>query len=288
MQPFVLNMNNVDKYNLRAQRKNFVIGDSCLILQPESTSSHALRRWKGPAKVVQILSPYSYLIDYNGTQYRMHANNLRKFNTRVHEVKCDSIDLSLSFDDKLTMNSVTNVTSCSCAIVYENDVDFGELTVIDPPSFAQKELLPSVKIAPEKIAHLTPLQQRELFEVLDRYPEVFSETPGLCTLTRHMIPIRSDFQPKRLNAYKVPEHLKHEVARQIKELERLGFIEKSTSPMASPIVCILKAKDEDGHRGVRIAIDYRYVNKFTLPSVAPLEDIDEIIQKVGASEYISL
>jgi hypothetical protein len=147
------------------------------------------------------------------------------------------------------------ITSCHCAIVYEHDVDLGELSVIDPPSFVRKEELPSVKIASEKIAHLTSLQQRELLEVLDHYPEVFSETPGLCTLTKQRIPIRSDFQPKRLKAYKIPEHLKVEVARQIKELERLGFIERSTSLMASPIVCILKAKDTNGNRGVRIAID---------------------------------
>ena len=58
--------------------------------------------------------------------------------------------------------------------------------------------------------------------------------------------------------------------------------------MASPIVCVLKAKDKEGARGLRIAIDYKYVNKFTQPSVAPLDDIGEIIQKVGASNYISL
>ena len=180
------------------------------------------------------------------------------------------------------------ISSCNCAIVYEQDIDFGELTVIDPPSFSQVESLPSLRITSEKLAHLTPLQKQELLEVLDRYPEVFSEIPGLCTVIEHRIPIRSDFQPKRLKAYKVPEHLKAEVARQIHELERLGFIERSTSPMASPIVCGLKAKDKEGARGLRIAIDYKYVNKFTQPSVAPLDDIGEIIQKVGASNYISL
>jgi len=58
--------------------------------------------------------------------------------------------------------------------------------------------------------------------------------------------------------------------------------------MASPIVCVLKAKDKDGKRGLRIAIDYKYVNKFTEPSVAPLEPIDDLIQQVGASKFISL
>jgi len=84
---------------------------------------------------------------------------------------------------------------------------------------------------------------------------VLSEVPGLCTNIDYRIHIRYDFQPKRLKAYKVPE--------QIRELERLGFIEKSSSPMASPIVCVLKAKDKDGKRDLRIAIDYKYVNKLS-------------------------
>ena len=238
---------HVAHYNLKAQDKSFSVGDSCLILQPESTSSHALRRWKGPAKIIRIMSPYSYMVDYNGTQYRMHANNLRKFNTRVCEIKCESISVFMqceSNDDVESMNLTENVVSCNCAVVYDHDVDFGELVVIDPPSFKNiTERLPSKKITPEKLSHLTPLQRRELLEVLDRYPEVFSEVPGLCSIIEHRIPIRYDFQPKRLKAYKVPEHLKAEVARQIRELEQLGFIEKSTSPMASPIVCVLKAKE---------------------------------------------
>jgi len=40
-----------------------------------------------------------------------------------------------------------------------------------------------------------------------------------------------------------------------------GILEPSQSPMASPLVCILKEKD--GRDGVRLAGDYRHVNKYT-------------------------
>ena len=81
---------------------------------------------------------------------------------------------------------------------------------------------------------------------------MFSDTPGLCTAVQHEIPIASDFRPKRLKAYRVPELYKPEVNRQIAELLRLGFIEPSTSPMASPIVCVLK--DKYIKNGLRIAM----------------------------------
>ena len=47
---------------------------------------------------------------------------------------------------------------------------------------------------------------------------------------------------------------------QINELLKLGIIKPSKSEMGSPIVCVLKGKD--GKDGVRIAVDYRYLNKY--------------------------
>jgi len=44
---------HIQHYNLRARHKSFEPGDRCLILQP---ALHALRRWKGPATVVEKLS----------------------------------------------------------------------------------------------------------------------------------------------------------------------------------------------------------------------------------------
>jgi len=38
----------------------------------------------------------------------------------------------------------------------------------------------------------------------------------------------------------MPEKLCSEIDKQIKELEELGFIKKSNSPMVSPLVCVIK------------------------------------------------
>jgi len=75
-------------YNKRTRPKSFVPGDTCLILKPESTASHALRRWQGPATVKQILSPCSYIVEYKGAKYRLHANLLRHYNIRVECINC--------------------------------------------------------------------------------------------------------------------------------------------------------------------------------------------------------
>ena len=92
--------------------------------------------------------------------------------------------------------------------------------------------------------------------------------------------------PCGIAAYRVPEKLKPEVDRQIEEMLRNGIIRPSQSPMASPLVCVLKGKE--GCDGIRLAIDYRYVNRFTRDDAYILPDVSSISQHVEKSRLITL
>ena len=46
----------------------FTVGEQVLILSPDSTASKVYSRWKGPATIVEVKSPYSYLVEYNGAR----------------------------------------------------------------------------------------------------------------------------------------------------------------------------------------------------------------------------
>ena len=74
-----------------------------------------------------------------------------------------------------------------------------------------------------------------MLEVLDRYPECFSDIPGHVDIIEHTT---DNFKPKRLSAYRVPERLKPEVDRHIQEMLEIGIIRPSQSQMASPLVCV--------------------------------------------------
>jgi len=50
-----------------------------------------------------------------------------------------------------------------------------------------------------------------------------------------------------------------------------GIIETSQSHMASPVVCVLKGNE--GKDGVSLAVDYRYVHKYTYGDAFPMSDI---------------
>ena len=99
------------------------------------------------------------------------------------------------------------------------------------------------------------------------------------------INVTSDFKPKRLKSYAIPEKLRPEVMRQIKELLDLGLIEESTSPMASPLICVLKGPE--GRDGVRCVMDYRYLNHYTIGDALPPPHIPAVIQRIGRARYIT-
>jgi len=145
--------------------------------------------------------------------------------------------------------------------------------------------LPSQKIDCGTLTHLTPKQQQELLQLLDKYADRFSDIPGLTTRVEHCAELMPGFKPKRMRAYKVPERLQPEVEHQLKEMLANGIIRESNSPMASPLVCVLKGKR--GCDGVHQAVDYRYVNQFTVSDAIPIPEIADVIQIIGGKHYIT-
>ena len=135
------------RYNKRAKEKQFSLNDKVLILQPDNTKSRVFSKWKGPAVIVEVKSPHSYVVDLDGVKYRMHANQLRHYHVRTDEVTFDN----RVFDDVDKSNSVVvNFTQfeegenydglcemfeiCSdnhifrtSTCVREEDTDFGDL-----------------------------------------------------------------------------------------------------------------------------------------------------------------
>jgi len=171
----------------------------------------------------------------------------------VSSLCCDtSVYQFESLNDATVDDDYFNESSVnSCAVIYDGDDDFGEVQTL-PTSLQNPSChtLPSAKIDPASIQHLSKNQQRELLDLLDQYPECFSDVPGFTNVVTHTIPLLDGFKPKRLPAYRVPERLKPEVSRQIREMLDNGIIRPSQSPMASPLVCILKGRD--GCDGVRL------------------------------------
>jgi hypothetical protein len=298
-------------YNLRSRDKSFQVGERVIYLMP--SSAHKLTRtWLGPGVIVQRNSPYSYIVELDGKQQWCHANNLRKYHERVIEaanhncaiifdndrdfgiiptIQCydqnasDNIEqhetktkqnTNHDLNDVNGVNDVTMMSSILCEDVFDSH-DVG-------PSVSS--CLLSERVDPTKLNHLSDSQRVELMSILDEFKECFNESPGFCPYVEHSITVNADFKPKRLREYRIPEVLKPEVQRQIDELLKNGFIRPSNSPMASPIVAVLKGPSGKG--GVRLAIDFRFVNFYTTGDAFVMPHLLDSIQKVGSARYISV
>jgi hypothetical protein len=242
----------ISRYNLRSRDKQFSIGEKCLVLVADTTASKVFSRWQ-TGIVLEQKSAYSYVVETeNGKRHHLHANKIRKFRIQVDEVTYNFANVCNH-----------KVSACyNCSIVFDDDDDFGPVEVVEPPLETEpSEIKPSQKISHEALQHLSEKQRREWLSLLDEFSDCFSETPGLCPLVEHEIQVNSDFKPKRLPEYRIPDNLKPEVDGQVNELLKLGFIKPSKTPMASPVVPVLKGPN--GQDGVRIAVNYQYVNKYT-------------------------
>ena len=251
----------VDIYNKHAKEKEFQVGEQVIVLLPDS-SSKVMSKWLGPGVVLQKRKPQSYLVELERGQKRwLHASKLRRYHVRVNQALVNN-----------------------CSIIYEADEEFGTIPVVTTETQLDVDF-PSARVNPEKLAHLSAEQRAQLLALLDEFKEVFSDKPGLCNVGEHEINVTDDFVPKRLKAYRIPELLKPEVARQIQQLLDWGFIRPSSSSMASPVVVVLKGRH--GQNGVRICVDYKYLNKYTKGDAYPTTDITDIVHRVGKSHYIS-
>ena len=132
------------------------------------------------------------------------------------------------------------------------------------------------------LSHLLPSQKIELVALLQEFSDIFSDKPAHCKLVEHKINLIENAQPRRLRPYRIPDRLKAEVNRQIKDLEAQGKIRKSNSPFAHPVVCVMKPSGD-----VRLCVDLRLVNSMTVDDRYPLPRVEELLSRVSRTKWIT-
>ena len=89
-------------------------------------------------------------------------------------------------------------------------------------------------------------------------------------------------RPVKQPARRMPFAVRQEVARQLHEMQQGGVIQPSSSPWASPVVMVRK---RDGSH--RFCMDYHQLNAVTKADTFPLPHIDDLLDQLGASRYLS-
>ncbi|CAI5697370.1 unnamed protein product [Oreochromis niloticus] len=132
---------------------------------------------------------------------------------------------------------------------------------------------------------LTAGEQGLLWQLLRDFKDCFSfseDDMGRTDLIHHDIDT-GEAQPIRMRPRRLPLARQAAAEKALREMQRAGLIEPSTSPWASPVVMVpKKVKDE-----WRFCMDFRPLNKVTKKDPYPLPRIDETLDTVAGSSWFS-
>ena len=164
-----------DNSNAGFVPKSFEVGDSVLVLTPDSTCKFT-SRWVGPGTVNLKVSENSYHVALDdGSVRHIHANKLRRFVPQVSNI----------------------------GVVFEEDDQFGGVhyypdltTTLSPGSDSTVDRFDSLNLD-----HLTAVEQHELRSLLRRFAGTFNDIAGVSSVGIHAIDLVPNFRPKRLKPW---------------------------------------------------------------------------------------
>ena len=129
---------------------------------------------------------------------------------------------------------------------------------------------------------------------IDRVPREYAEfIPIMTTEAALELPKHSaydhaiDFKDRTIPPwgpiYPLNEMELEELRKWLKKMTDMGAVGESKSACSSPMLFVPK-----GHgRGLRLCMDYRAINRITVPNQYPLPNLDELQERVRGAKYFN-
>ncbi|XP_037774265.1 uncharacterized protein LOC119570699 [Penaeus monodon] len=271
-------------YDRKAKLRTLDEGDQCLILLPTSTNK-LLAQWSGPYIILKRVSDVNYIVGIGHEKKLFHINMIKKYYPRSSPVSQPSCTTRQQRGDNRRPVNVRRRSSPDSGV--DNLKHFGCAATVIPedsgfcqpwtPETDSREGPESIIINPKLEDH----HKADLREIIQKYPEIFSDQPRVAKVEEHRIILRNKV-PVRTKPYPIPLRYVDLVIKEIKKLEAIGIIEPSKSAYCSPIV-VVKKKGGD----IRICGDYRRVNTATQFEAEPMSDQRLIFSRLSASKYFT-
>ena len=255
------------RYDNHVIDRKFKPGDKVLALLP-IPGRPLQARYFGPYTIDQKTSDLNYIINTPGrrkNKQMCHVNMLKEY-----------FDRDSSISKPITV--VNTVPQESNVFEPEVNSDFIDKSDPGPSKLENSDILRNLN---NKLSHLEPSQQEELKQLIHDYEHLFPDIPTRTDKIYHDV-IVEDSKPIKQHPYRMNPLKQKYLRDEVKYLLENDFIEPSQSNYSSP--CILVPKSNGTYR---MCTDYRKVNSVTKTDSFPIPRIDDCIDKVGNSKYVT-
>ena len=255
------------RYDNHVIDRKFKPGDKVLALLP-IPGRPLQARYFGPYSIDKKTSDLNYIIKSPGrrkNKQMYHVNMLKQY-----------FDRDSSISKPITVvNTVPQESN-----VFEPEVNSVFIDKSDPgPSkLENSDILRNLN---NKLSHFEPSQQEELKQLIHEYEHLFPDIPTRTDKIYHDV-IVEDSKPIKQHPYRMNPLKQKYLQDEVKYLLENDFIEPSQINYSS--LCIIVPKSNGTYR---MCTDYRKVNSVTKTDSFPIPRIDDCIDKVGNSKYVT-
>ena len=247
-------------YDKRAQPRSFATGDKVLVLLPAGGDKLGVR-FEGPYSVVKQAGPCTYVI----------STPARRVKTRLCHV-----NLLKSFVDREAAAPV-----CFNMVQDPKEGDGEAGFVPREPVSARLQNTEARQNLRSGLIHLTAIQAEEIVGLVESFPELFKDTPGLTKLAVHDVDTGTA-APIKQHAYRLAPQKRALVQQELDYMLEIGAIEPTVSEWSSPVVLVMREGATP-----RLCIDYRKVNAVTRSDAYPIPRMEDCIDRIGQAQWVS-
>ena len=278
-------------FDVKAKERRFECGDRVLLLLPTS-SNKLLMQWRGPYEVVGKVARHNYSLQVGKKKKTYHANLMKRYVERSSEqgddvTQRDDQEDSESLpgriddvddDDDHEADETSLMAGNAIQVIDDNDGDNSDSNVgISFPCLEQTEGVDDVTFG----EGIDASKQAKMETLIHEFADIITDVPGRTDIIDHTVELNTR-NHIRSRPYQVPQALRETIREEVDTMMKMGIIEKSNSPYASPVVIV---KKKDGKN--RFCVDYRKINAATVIDNEPIPNMEEIIAEVGGAEIFS-
>ncbi|XP_068200695.1 uncharacterized protein [Palaemon carinicauda] len=221
-------------------------------------------KFEGPWRVLRKLSEVNYEIEAPGTWRKcrvFHINRLKSYS-------CGSVE-----PKRVPLESVATIL---------DSVDyFEEDELCQVSADALNTNFQSLELLESGLKHLEAPQRENILNLIMSFSNLWQDSRGRTGLLQHDVDF-GDALPVNQSPYRLNPEKRAFVEKEIKYMLEHDLIQPSISPWSSPVMLVKKPDGE-----FRMCVDYRKVNIHTKRDSFPLPRIDDCLDQIGPSKFIT-